>query len=371
MGGNVGEWCRDWHQASYIGAPVDGAEREFPAGSYRVLRGGSSSSAAAKCRSAARDKAAPSARLLNAGFRVAAAQPMFTPTPTPRISPTPAPPTPTPTPIRAPTPGPDGITLYLPGDVPLVLVPIPPGSFRMGSPFDERSRQMNEGPQHTVVIDYEFYMGKCEVTQAQWLAVMKGWPDQAPISGYGLGDNYPAYFMQWGRIVGPGGFIEKLNEHVVATGQAPGNVRLPSEAEWEYACRAGTETRFFFGDSLADSEETDAPAGTLPGNRSDYMWFWASAGRGGSREVGLKLPNQFGLYDMSGNVFEWCQDTYHDTYAGAPRDGSAWETQSPHPIAVIRGGDWDGPASDCRSAARWIGYASTPGLTGFRVVFAP
>jgi len=199
---------------------------------------------------------------------------------------------------------------------------------------------------------------------------MKGWPDQTP-SWWGLGDNYPAYGLQWDHIVGRGRFIEKLNQHVVATGQAPGNVRLPSEAEWEYACRAGTQTRFFFGDSLADSESTDAPAGTLPGNRSDYMWFRGSASSNGSHEVGLKLPNQFGLYDMSGNVFEWRQDAYHDTYAGAPRDGSAWETQSPHPFAVVRGGCCHDPASECRSAARCIGFAPGSGYTGFRVVFAP
>jgi formylglycine-generating enzyme required for sulfatase activity len=250
------------------------------------------------------------------------------------------------------------ITINLPGNVPLVLVQIPAGSFQMGRYAGERSSYPDEDPQHTVNIAYNFYMGKTELTQKQWLAVMGSWPGSAPDSSYGVGDNYPAYFISWNDCQN---FITALNQHITNTAQGPATFRLPSEAEWEYACRAGTQTRFFFGDSLSvDDHDTDGPAGTLPGNRSDYMWWWFNCrgnanGAFGSKPVGTKLPNQFGLYDMSGNVWEWCQDWYHTDYnqAGRPDNGTAWETQqSSFPYRVVRGGNWPDYASDCRSANR-------------------
>jgi formylglycine-generating enzyme required for sulfatase activity len=257
-----------------------------------------------------------------------------------------------------PTYGPEEIAIHLPGNVPLVLVYIPAGSFQMGSPPTERSRWTDEGPLHTVNIAYSFFMGKYELTQRQWLALMGSWPDSTNnppnYPEYGLGDTYPAYFISWDDAQN---FIAALNTHVTNTGQGPATFRLPSEAEWEYACRAQTQTRFFFGDSLAvDDWVTDGPAGTLPGNRSDYMWFWFNCqgdanGAYGSKPVGTKLPNQFGLYDMSGNIWEWCQDWWHNGYTGAPTDGSAWESPA-GTYPVIRGGDWGDPAHNCRSAYR-------------------
>jgi formylglycine-generating enzyme required for sulfatase activity len=255
------------------------------------------------------------------------------------------------TPNYVPESGPNEITINLPGNVPLVLVRVPAGSFQMGLPVGERSSEDWERPVHTVNIAYNFYMGKYELTQRQWLAVMGSWPHTAPHS-YGVGDNYPAYYISWNDCQS---FITALNTHITNTGQGLASFRLPSEAEWEYACRAGTQTRFFFGDSLSvgDTNE-DGPAGTLPGNRSDYMWYWFNYNTPtyGSKQVGTKLPNQFGLYDMSGNVWEWCQDWYHTDYTGAPTDGSAWES----PIGsnrVVRGGDWDLNAYFCRSADRF------------------
>jgi hypothetical protein len=158
---------------------------------------------------------------------------------------------------------PEEITIYLPGGVPLVLVRIPEGGFQMGSPDTERSRFSNEGPVHTVSIGYDFYMGKYEVTKEQWEALMGSWR-------YGFGNNNgPVNNVSWG---GAQNFITALNTHIANTHQGPATFRLPSEAEWEYACRAGTQTRFFFGDSLSVGDrEEDGPAGTLPGNRSDYM----------------------------------------------------------------------------------------------------
>ena len=282
--------------------------------------------------------------------------PAQTPTPTPTVTatpsstvtptPTPMPPTPSPTPGT----GPEEITVYLLGDVPLVLVRIPAGSFQMGSPDTERSRDSDEGPVHTVNIAYDFYMGKTELTQRQWRAVMGSWPEFVPSSAWGVGDNYPAYYISWNDCQD---FISALNQYVTKTAQGPATFRLPSEAEWEYACRGGTQTRFFFGDSLSvDDGATDGPAGTLPGNRSDYMWFGANNSPYGTKRVGTKRPNQFGLYDMSGNVWEWCQDCWQSSYSGAPTDGSAWESPYYGPHRVVRGGYWNYDARYCRSADR-------------------
>lgn len=253
-----------------------------------------------------------------------------------------------------------GITIMLPGNVPLTLVHIPAGSFRMGSSITERSRGSDEGPVHTVNIAYDFYMGKTEVTQSQWLALMGSWPGTAPSTIYGLGDNYPAYYISWNDAKD---FITALNTHTTNTGQGPLTVRLPSEAEWEYACRGGTQTRFFFGDSvLCDDSSQDCAAGTLPGKRSDYMWYWFNCkgdanGAYGSKPVATKLSNQFGLYDMSGNVMEWCEDDYVSDYINAPFDGSARVLSPRASDRVLRSGFWGYGASYCRSADRNV---STP-----------
>jgi len=247
-------------------------------------------------------------------------------------------------------------TINLPGGVPLVLVRVPSGSFQMGRYSGERSSYASEDPQHTVNIGYSFDMGKTELTQKQWLAVMGSWPGTAPSSTYGLGDNYPAYYISWNDCQS---FVTVLNDYITSTGQGSATFRLPSEAEWEYACRAGTQTRSFFGDSLgADDNATDAPtSGPLPGNRSDYMWFGFNNGAYGtpsygSKPVGTKLPNQFGLYDMSGNMYEWCEDYWHADYTGAPSNGSAW--LSPTSLfRLLRGGSWNGDALRCRSAYRY------------------
>lgn len=256
------------------------------------------------------------------------------------------------------------ITITLPGDVPLVLVRIPAGSFLMGRYSGEQSSDANEDPQHTVTIAYDFYMGKYEVTQAQWLAVMGSWPGIEPSSEWGVGDSYPAYLLSWNDAQN---FITALNNHITSTGQGAATMRLPSEAEWEYAYRAGTTTRFYFGDSLgcADDSCMDCVAGVLAGNRSDYMWYCANSGN--SKSVGGKLPNAFGLYDMSGNLFEWCQDGWHANYAGAPTDGSAWVLPSDL-LPVFRGGSCGNNASLCRAAFRFTSVPSvrSPNI-GFRL----
>ncbi len=250
--------------------------------------------------------------------------------------------------------------IMLPGGVPLVLVHIPAGSFQMGSPDTERNRNSTEEPVHTVNISYDFYMGKYEVTQAQWLAVMNSWPGVAPSARDGLGDNYPAYNISWNDIKS---FINALNTHIAATYQGATTMRLPSEAEWEYACRAGTHTRFHFGDSLgvADYCEDD-------GIRSQYMWYCGNFASFTSKPVGSLLPNNFGLFDMHGNVQEWCEDDLHATYAGAPVNGSAWVDLPRGTLRILRSGYWGGSADQCRSAYRGANVPSFRDLfVGFRL----
>ncbi|HOH30751.1 MAG TPA: SBBP repeat-containing protein, partial [Candidatus Hydrogenedentes bacterium] len=164
-------------------------------------------------------------------------------------------------------------TILLPGDVPLDLVWIPEGSFLMGRYPGEEGSDDREDPQHEVTLAEGFWMGKYEVTQEQWLAVRGAWPDATyvPSNSYGLGSTYPAYYISWDDTQD---FIASLNAHIADTGQGPLTVRLPTEAEWEYACRAGTQTRFYFGDSLDCAGDcSDCVAGSLPGNRTDYMWY--------------------------------------------------------------------------------------------------
>jgi formylglycine-generating enzyme required for sulfatase activity len=233
---------------------------------------------------------------------------------------------------------------------PLRLVRIPAGTFQMGSPNTERGRYRDwEGPVHTVTLTHDFYIGEAEVTQAQWKALMGSNPaTDLGYTPYGVGNDYPVYYVSWDDCQS---FITALN----ALGQ--GTFRLPTEAEWEYACRARTTTRFYFGDSLECGDENqDCAAGTLPGNRSDYMWYWFNYNTPtfGSKPVHGKMPNAFGLYDMHGNVWEWCQDWFQEDFYSQPG------ATAPNPLCtdsasgyrVFRGGYWSVDAVYCRSAFR-------------------
>ncbi|MHC4344462.1 MAG: pectate lyase [Planctomycetota bacterium] len=259
----------------------------------------------------------------------------------------------------------DTVKLNLPGNVKLELVRIPAGRFRMGSPDSERGRYGDEGPVHAVNIKYDFYMGKYEVTQAQWKAVM----GTNPARRLGVGDDYPVSHVSWDQCRQ---FIGKLKQLGL-----PGTFRLPSETEWEYACRAGTKTRFYFGDSLDAGDSCEnCTAGTLPGKRSDYMRYCGSEDDPenpdfGTIEVGQLKPNAFGLYDMHGNVWEWCLDQYQPDYVGAPTDGRARQRWAGAP-RVLRGGGWGYHTRKCRSAVR-CGYSANRGYTfhGMRIVWFP
>jgi len=200
------------------------------------------------------------------------------------------------------------------------FVMIPAGEFDMGSPSNEKNRDSDEGPVHRVKISNAFYMGKYEVTQKQWRDVMGNNPSSDK------GDNRPVEMVSWNDVQD---FIKKLNEK-----EGGNKYRLPSEAEWEYALRAGTKTRYSFGDDES--------------NLGDYAWYYSNSG-GITRGVGQKKPNLWGLYDMHGNVWEMVQDNWHSDYSGAPTDGSAWEGSGS--VRVVRGG-WLNTIEGCRSANR-------------------
>jgi len=258
--------------------------------------------------------------------------------------------------LPTPIPLPPEITVDLPGGVTMEMICIPAGSFMMGRYPGEQASYGVEDPQHSVTIGSDFFMGKCVVTQGQWFAVMGSNPAQ----DYGVGDNYPVYNISWNDCQD---FVAALNQ----LGQ--GAFRLPSEAEWEYACRADTTTRFYFGDSDGCGTHCkECPAGTLPGNQSDYMWYCGNNTPYGTKPGGSKLPNAFGLFDMHGNLWEWCQDYWHSSYHGAPDNGGAWESPTSE-YRVLRGGTWLHFALYCRSAYRGRNrpvYASH--FIGFRLV---
>jgi len=272
------------------------------------------------------------------------------------------PPTPTPT----PTP-PKEITIDLPGlpvdATPLEMVLIPAGSFMMGSNDDSDWSWCYpcEQPVHEVTIGYDFYMGKFEVTQAQWQAVMGSNPS------YNSGDDHPVDQVSWNDCQN---FVTELNK----LGQ--GTFRLPSEAEWEHACRAGATTRFYFGDSDGCGTGCeDCAAGVLPGNLSDYMWYCVNNGpsepQSGTKPGGEKLPNDFGLYDTHGNVWEWCEDDWHSGYTNAPDSGLPWVDSPRSAHRVVRGGSHVNNAQSCRSSYRGLespgGRYSNEGLRLVRV----
>ena len=208
----------------------------------------------------------------------------------------------------------------LPGDVALDMVRIPAGTFVMGS-----HERPDESPPRHVRIEYDFYMGTYPITQEQWTAVMGENPSS---DRGGLGPQHPVQGVSWDSAQE---FVAAINELDIGT------FRLPSEAEWEYACRAGSDSAYSFGDDAAMLQE--------------YGWYNANSD-GATQPVGQKRPNAFGLHDMHGNVWEWVQDALHLDYYGAPVDGSAWEDNAGGGIRMLRGGAYLNSAIPCRSAFR-------------------
>jgi formylglycine-generating enzyme required for sulfatase activity len=226
----------------------------------------------------------------------------------------------------------------------------------MGSANNEPGRDPDEGPQHEVRVS-SFYMSAYEVSQEQWRAIAdlpKVNKDLNPDPSNFKGNKLPVENVSWEDATE---FCARLSR------EKKRKYRLPTEAEWEYACRARSITPFAFGPTISPelvNYNGDAPYGSAPkGIRR------AKTIPGGS----LVWANAFGLYDMQGNVWEWCEDVYHDNYDGAPKDGTAWENVASGGDHVIRGGSFENPASVCRCANR--GH-NPPLITsiylGFRVV---
>ena len=215
------------------------------------------------------------------------------------------------------------LTIYT-NSIGMEFISIPPDEFEMGSMMHEKNWYRNEVPIHKVTIGRPFYLGRYMVTQEQWSAIMEN--DPSKFTGVGK----PVDRVSWSAAQE---FIERLNLK-----EGTDKYRLPSEAEWEYACRAGTTTRYSFGDNDLDLGEY-----CHYGNQDI-----------GSCPVGQKKPNPWGFYDMHGNLWEWMQDVYHDSYEDAPMDGSAREDYIPSRIMrVLRGGSWQTSAVGCRSASRY------------------
>jgi len=247
-------------------------------------------------------------------------------------------------------------TEELSSDVQLDMVQIEGGKFMMGSPENEADRFGDEGPQHEVNVP-DFFIGKYAVTQAQW-KVVAGWEkveiELKPDPSNFKGENRPVENISWDEAKE---FCKRLAKK---TGR---EYRLPTEAEWEYACRAGTDSPFAFGETITpDYVNYD---GNFP---------YAKAKKGKYRketvEVGsLGVANGWGLYDMHGNVWEWCEDLWHGNYEGAPRDGSAWLSGGDSSRRVVRGGSYGNFARYCRSAYRY-NYVPASRIhdLGFRVV---
>jgi len=250
------------------------------------------------------------------------------------------------------------VTLDLGKGATMKLVLVPAGKFLMGSKFSaaesvrryggKENHYADERPRHEVTISKPFYMGACEVTQAQWRAVMGAEPWKGKVWGK-PGADHAASWISWHEV---STFCRKLSKK---TGR---KVALPTEAQWEYACRAGTTTVYCFGDDKS--------------KLGDYAWYHDNTRKKGevyAHPVGRKKPNAWGLYDMHGNVWEWCRDWYaKEFYAGGKNVDPENTTEAKN--RTVRGGSWYNDPSRCRAAARnsWTGSNYRHYNYGFRVV---
>ena len=237
-------------------------------------------------------------------------------------------------------------------DAAIDMVIISGGQFLMGAPEDELESEEWEKPQHPVTVN-SFAIGRYPITQAQWEIVAlldRVDKDLNPKPSRFKGANRPVEQVSWEEAVE---FCKRLS---VKTGRL---YRLPSEAEWEYACRAGTTTPFHFGETLGDELANYC----AQDEEIDGKQYKGAYGRGiegkyreETTEVGLFPPNDFGLCDMHGNVWEWCEDDWHENYEGAPVDSSPWRDQTEKEASkdykVVRGGSWFYLPRNCRSACR-------------------
>jgi formylglycine-generating enzyme required for sulfatase activity len=246
-------------------------------------------------------------------------------------------------------------TCDLGGGIKLEMVFVPPGKFAMGAPAHEEGSSSSEKPQHLVTVP-SFYLSKYLITQEQYAVIMGKNPAYRP------GTKLPVEQVSWHDA------REFCSRLCTRTGH---KYRLPTESEWEYACRAGTSTAFYYGDQIehhlanyrSRSSKIDQ---TQVANRPRQPKNLAETLSEKTTPVGKFPPNAFGLYDMHGNVWEWCEDTWHESYVGAPTDGSAWVNESDK--RILRGGSWDNYARSCRSALRFKWAAGNSNYyIGFRI----
>ncbi len=396
MLGNVEEWCQDFYWEN----PLSTADANPQPGQARVCRGGCWHTPADFCRSAFRRGESPLSRSYSLGFRIARVSVNQTqqtplaslipnsttpkPDPAPPLVPppalTPAPPVPSPT-VTTTSPKPAslkapftpeqaktartewaahlGEPAFLTNSIEMKLVLIPPGDFTMGSQPSERAGENSKNEraraareeQVAVTLSQPFWMGKYEVTLAEWVKVMGKTP--SPNRRNTRMEQLQPAVVKWQEAVE---FCQKLTESEIRSKRLPegGKYTLPTEAQWEYACRAGTTTRYSFGD---DDSQLDA-----------FAWFAANSEKtrqASPHDVGKKQPNAWDLYDMHGNVFEWCQDFYAEKLPGG-HDPLVDSGSKQH---AYRGGCWRYNLSYCRSAYRSENYSLSD--IGFRIVRVP
>ncbi len=313
MAGNIAEWCHDWFGSYSLESKVDPQGPSI--GEIKVLRNTFWGGAYFGARAAFRGGEYPLGSAQTISFRVA--QGFKTPSPTP-------------------IPAEEEVVVELPGlsvnAKPLVLVKINPSTFLMGSPEDEEDHREDESPQHEVTITKPYYLGKYEVTQAQWEAVMGSNPsvneEEAEI--YGSTDNLPVNNVSWIQCQE---FLTRLNNLI---SPEEGDFRLPTEAEWEHAYRAGTTTRYHWGEDLRN------------GPIIDYAVFFNTSFQR-PNPVGSKKPNPWGLYNMPGNMKEWCHDWY-GPYPSLPV--SDYKGPSIGTERVIRGTSFGEGLASARAASR-------------------
>jgi formylglycine-generating enzyme required for sulfatase activity/predicted Ser/Thr protein kinase len=350
MHGNMPEWCRDLYNGLPGGRDPEvtqGPPRFIPT---RMLRGGSWELPAVRCGSGIRSRTADSAGGI--GFRLAAVQ--LAPETGNALAVASGNPSQKNEPAKQNEPIPaaavalqDNTSIPFIGThlgqersdnaVQLKLLWCPPGKFMMGSPPGEQDRGTDEAPVE-VELTRGFWLGKYEMTQGQWWNVTGG---DAPWQGHGIsnvGPNYPVIFVNWYAVKS---FCRKMTEQERAAGRLPAGweYTMPTEAQWEYACRAGTQTRFTFGSNEADLRK--------------YAWFNKNASW--AREVGEKQANAWGFFDMHGNVAELCNDWFEEKLPGGrdpvvAKGAATHDDRTAH--RVCRGGSWETPAKACRSAAR-------------------
>lgn len=347
MHGNAREWCADWFDSGYYASSPSNDPVGPSTGSSRVLRGGRVADPGLWARSSGRSASLPNRGAGLQGFRIARTCGENEPSsgqpgdekplapPVPASTPMPAP-VPVPTPAPPPAVAPDdeakanqrksaeqlGVPITLTNTIGMKFVLIPPGEFLMGSPDDDRHGLAPEKPQHRVTITKPFYLGVYEVTQLEFARMMRANP-----SNFKGDMKRPVEQVTWNHAVE---FCRRLSakERV--------RYRLPTESEWEYACRAGSTTRYCFGDSESQLGE--------------FAWYGDNSGKA-THPVGQKKPNAWGLYDVHGNVWEWCADWYGTNYyrASPATDPTGPTTGSGR---VSRGGGFDPAAVHCRSAKR-------------------